>query len=189
MSNSGNSIQDTLSQLDNWAQRYEDAVESGVFGNPTPQQVTSPMFSDPESFFGPQNNIHTSTPSPADAQYWNAVNAMGDGYTGDPMTLISEQSKKELGDSAKSVASTPNPIRHGTVGMDQDSEVSMGDTWTVEELEDLAEMKIKLHELGDKLAAFESGKKVDTDINNLKKRIDELSDSLCNHTAITQQGD
>ena len=94
MSNSSNPIQDTLSQLDNWAQRYEDAVESGVFGDPTPQQVTSPQTSEPENFFGLQNNIHTNTPSSADAQYWSAVNAMGDGYSGDPMSLISENKKK-----------------------------------------------------------------------------------------------
>ena len=69
--------------------------------------------------------------------------------------------------------------------MDQDSEHSMGDTWTVEELEELAEMKLKLHDLGDKLAEFETGKKVDADFQSLKKRIDELSNSLAND----QQGD
>ena len=90
-----------------------------------------------------------------------------------------------LAKTVKSAAAAPNPIRLHSVGADQDlSPGSLGLTFTPEDVENLAEMKVKLHALQDELNSFEgrgkNAKKFEGQITSLKEKIDELS------TAMTQ---
>lgn len=183
MENADNPIQNTMDQLYNWADKYQDALENGVFDEPEKQHVPSPHNTDYESYFGMHNTNPSDGPRDVDASYWNMVHQTAD-YSGDPMELIAEEknvySKKEqevLAKSARGVAQAPNPVRMGGIGPDQDSSKSMGETWTVEDLEKLHDLKVQLHELGSKMATLENNSH-DSKYESLKKQIDELSDTL-----------
>lgn len=103
-------------------------------------------------------------------------------------------SKEKLGDMADTIANTANPIRHNTTGPDQElNDKSLGTTFTPEDLEALGELKLKLHDLEAKLSSFEgrgeNGKKFESQIIAVKKKIEELSDALNKGWSISQQGD
>lgn len=95
-----------------------------------------------------------------------------------------EDDEKTLKKSAKSMARAANPVSAASVGKDQEmSAGSLGSTFGEEDLEELAELKKKLHDLTSKYASFvgdEKGdKKLQTKIDALKLQIDELSDQMC----------
>jgi hypothetical protein len=72
----------------------------------------------------------------------------------------------------------PNPIRKSTEGKDQDlGALQVGSTFSNEDLEELEEMKKKLHDLGSKAAEMEN-KDYSTQISAMIKKIDDLSDKL-----------
>lgn len=179
MSNS-NPIQNSVDQLNNWAEKYQNAVDNGVFDTPEKKHMPSPYSSDYESFFGMQNTGQSDSIRDVDANYWNMVYKTAD-YSGDPMQLIAEaNTKKEkegIAKTAKKMADSPNPVRAGGIGPDQDSEQSMSDTWTVEELNKLHDLKIQLHDLSSKIASLD-GTSYDSKYESLKNKIDDLSNSL-----------
>lgn len=178
-----NPIQKTVDQLNNWADKYQSAVDSGVFGEKEDLHNPTPKTSGYDSFFGMQNTQPSSGVRDVDADYWNMVHQTVD-YGGDPMELLAENknthNKKEqeaLAKSAKGVAQSPHPVRTGSIGTDQDSEKAMGMTWTVEDLEKLHDLKAQLHDLGNKMATMENNDH-DSKYEELKKKIDDLSNTL-----------
>lgn len=103
-------------------------------------------------------------------------------------------SKKDISDMADSVVGSANPIRHSSTGADQDmSGKALGNTFTPEDIEILGQLKTKLHDLESKLNSFEgrgeNGKKFESQIADVKKKINELSDALNKGWSISQQGD
>jgi len=184
-------------QFEKWCGQWEDAMEKGVFEDAPKPPVPSSQTSD-SSFFGLVNTDPTPCPSDADAGYWNDVHVATErGYgTTDPLVLIDHMShekqellkeekrdKKSLGASVKAVADSPNPIRHSSVGNDRELEDGpLGVTYSPEDLDTLAEMKLKLHDLQDQLNSFEATGKNSTkfqgQIENIREKIEELSSDL-----------
>ncbi len=177
-------------QLEDWADMIEKAEKEGVFDDGPDEPSVGQQTSD-SSFFGLQNTNASEEPSEKDVMRWNQVYDLSQGNS----NVISEElSKKEKGDAATKIAQTPNPIRQSSVGKDQDLDPRpLGQTYTDEELNKLGELKIKLHDLEDKINAYEgnaeTGGKLDSQIEGLKKQIDDLSDSLGQGLEISYQGD
>lgn len=84
---------------------------------------------------------------------------------------------------SRAVGTAANPIYSNTVGKDQDINMPQLDaTWGAIDLEALSEMKLKLHDLENRLNAsdglVQSGRKYQTQIQNLRQQVDDLSDRL-----------
>lgn len=175
-------IHEQIDQFDQWVDMWAKANDDGIFEK-TPDIV--PNQTADVSFFGPTDTHSTPTLRDADVKYWSDIYDMSkynDGSGEDP-TMLTEQDDKKVTDSVKAMAQSPNPIRAGSVGMDQAMDnKSLGVTFTPQDIESLAEMKVKLHGLKDKLNTMESkgqsGGKLESQINGLQEKIDELSDSL-----------
>ena len=186
-------------ELEDWASKYETAVADGVFGDSEGDYKPTPKTSE-ESFFGVQNTHPTDQAVDSDAAYWKNICAR----TEDPNYRL--DSKGELlqerfghekfdlhdgieakqGDIAKAVkiaAGAANPIALHSMGPDQEiGHAQMSLTFTPEDVENLAQLKYKLHELTSELNSFEgrgkNAKKFETQISSLKKKIDELSTTM-----------
>lgn len=108
--------------------------------------------------------------------------------------LIQEEVKVNPKDMAKAMVNSPNPIKPHTMGMDQDmtDPVSMGATYDVADLEQLNDLKVKLHGLLDKLNTMhgfgEATSKLESKIAEVQKQIDEISNGLSKGVP-SQQGD
>ncbi len=92
-------------------------------------------------------------------------------------------SKQDLANAANKMASSPNPVYPNSLGKDQDLIVTPN--WSDgKDLIELHNMKISLHALENKLNtawANQNSKnvgKIQEQIRNLKRQIDDLSDSL-----------
>jgi len=176
-------------QFDKWTDMWEKAQESDAFKSapkpPEPSQQTSD-----NSFFGLQNTHPTDEIKDVDSTYWNQVHqaaAHGD-LAPDPLdnaeSVISEARKKQIpGDKVSNQTTGENPIRASSIGMDQEMEPrALGVTFTPEEIEELTDLKTKLHELQDKKNTAEgkgsSGKRFESQIQSLWDKIEDLSDTL-----------
>lgn len=195
-------------QLDYWAAKWEKAQEDGVFES-APKPPTPPSQTADVSFFGPAQTHPTDTLRDVDTKYWQSVYdaSRHSGFAPDPLEaaegLIQEtmkQSKDDLASKAGEIATvmsrSANPVRAGSIGNDQELEpAQLGVTFSPEEIEELAELKQKLYDFEVKLIERESkgqsGKQVETQIENLKKKIVDLSDTLSQAFpgAVTPQGD
>lgn len=138
----------------------------------------------------------------SDVKYWNKIKELSCKYGTtniDPSDLFKEEEtieeNSELGNSASAIATSPNPIRHSSVGMDQEmDDTSLGNTYTIEDLETIEELKKKLHDLEDQLNSLEglgkSAIRVESKIQSVVKKINDLSDNLSrNKKIISPQGD
>jgi hypothetical protein len=141
-------------------------------------------------------------PNPhSDQGYWNAVYEKMTSYDDAPdiaaPEMITEENQKdkitvptpikpnltdkEMGDVVKSKANAANPVNPASVGKDQDYKPNMADVYQLEQLHD---MKIKLYDLEcklnekDALAKSKEGVKIQVQIEDIKKKIDELSDAI-----------
>ena len=192
------SIEAQKDQFDQWCDKWEKAMSDGTFEN-APQQRTTPCQTADVSYFGPTDTHPTSDLRDADVQYWNDVYAASrhSGDAPDPIVLHeAKEAAKQAADAAKAMSQSPNPIRAGSVGMDQAMEPGpLGVTFTPDQIQELAEMKLKLHGLQDKIAALEGegkgDKKVESTISSLRSKIDELSNALGRAfpNAVLPQGD
>lgn len=153
--------------FDGWLEKWDDALQKGIFGDSNKIPSTSTNTSD-ESFFGLRQDNPTDSISDADSAYWRAIDAVADG--GVEMQRLDESEPVSL--------NLPNPIRRSTEGKDQDmGPRQLGATFTDEELNELAEMKKKLCDLECKAA--EMGEKdYAPQIKSMIKKIDELSNKL-----------
>jgi hypothetical protein len=185
--------------IENWAEKYEKAVADGVFNEPNQEVKPTPKTSE-ETFFGSQNCHPTDNIADNDADYWRnvysrtanpnyRVDSKGELINDHAITeasyLQQEQKKAdpELVKTVEKIVTAANPIQYHTAGKDQDlTPQSLGLTFSPEDVNDLSEMKIRLHDLQDQLNSFEgrgtNGKKFESQIASLKAKIDDLSDSL-----------
>ena len=196
-----------MTDLEDWATKYEKAVADGVFGEPEEDYKPTPKTSE-DSFFGAQHAHPTDDIIDDDAKYWAQINVRaGDpNYKLNQDGLIQEQKKlagikvgissrgvapkrlNEEGDAGlaktvKTVAAAPNPIRYHSAGSDQELQPGpLGLTFSPSDVNNLAEMKLKLHALQDELNSFEgrgkNAKKFEGQISSLREKIDELSDAM-----------
>ena len=197
-----------MTDLEDWAQKYEKAVADGVFGEPDEDYKPTPKTSQ-DSFFGASDRHPTEDIIGDDAKYWQQINARAE----DPNYQISkdggliQETRKAaaavqsmdsgaastssykgyehiIGKLVKSAGLPPNPVRLHSLGTDQEITPStQGLTFTPEDVDNLAEMKKKLHSLQDDLNSFEArgknSKKFEGQILSLKEKIDELSTAMC----------
>ena len=199
--------QDESDQLENWAQMWDKAQAKGIFEDaPKPPAISEKHAYD--SFFGPQDTNQKDAPDDFESKYWANVYNTSMGAPPDPepertipdddsgeVAMIHDSVKKhkhvikenvgakDVGHRAKVMAQSANPIRAGSVGMDQDmSPYSLGLTFSPQDIEGLADLTVKLHNLQDKLNSFEgkgqSGQRHESQIKSLLNQINELSDSL-----------
>ena len=184
-------------QFDKWCGQWEDAMKKGVFED-APKPLSPSSQTADGSFFGLVNTDPSPCPKDADIEYWNNVHvaAQHGVDTTDPLVLIDhmenaeaaliteeKRDKKSLGAATKAVADAPNPIRHTSVGNDREmADAPLGVTYSPEDLEELAEMKLKLHDLEDQLNSFEATGKNSSrfqgQIDNLREKIEGFSSDL-----------
>jgi hypothetical protein len=171
--------------IQHWVEKYEKAVKDGKLeGAPTPRQDVE----------RPTQNLE------GQSQIWQQYAGVGSTNSSDQAIMpddsgLLQEDNKDVGNAAQSILQSPNPVRTHTVGPDQDlSATSMGLTFSEKDIEDLAELKLQLHSLQDKLNAFEgrgeNSSKFENQINEVKTKIDELS-TILNQCwpNISQQGD
>ena len=184
-----------MKQINQWADDYEKAMDDGVFENAPKPPVPSSQTADP-SFFGLNQTNPTPEVSSPDAEYWSQLNDMvgnsNSNYETEEQVIINEEEsveesvKPEKFDSLKGhpmvkKALSPNPVLPWTIEKDQRKRVTPN--WTTgDELNELAELKKNLYDLECRLSGkqglLEDNEKVNNQLKDLKKRLDELSDSL-----------
>lgn len=165
------SIERSQQDFEDFVSKWDAALEKGIFASPSSPPSTSKDTAD-HSFFGLRQDNHTDSIDDMDAKYWSAINAVADGGV----------EMQRLDETVKSVDppanQNPNPVRRETEGKDQDIKPrQLGATFSDEEIKDLEEMKKKLHDLESKVASMD-GKNRSSEVAELLKRIDDLSDKL-----------
>lgn len=161
------SMDKSKQEFDGWVDKWDAALQKGIFGDSKKLPSTAPSTSD-HSFFGLRQDNPTDSISGSDAQYWNAINSVADG--GVDMQRLDEADAISI--------NLPNPIRKSTEGRDQDmAPKQLGATFSNEDLEEIADMKKKLCDLECKSAEM-GDKDYSTQIGAMIKKIDELSDKL-----------
>lgn len=154
--------------FDGWLEKWDSALEKGIFGDDPKPPSTCRNTSD-QSFFGLRQDNPTDSIDSGDSQYWRAISSVADG--GVDFQRLDEADAVSL--------DLPNPIRKSTEGKDQDLKPGpLGATFTEEDLLELEEMKKKLHELESKAAAMDGKDEQRSKIESMIKKIDELSDKL-----------
>ena len=157
--------------FDGWLEKWDAALEKGIF-EPSPTPPSTAQDTADHSFFGLRQDNHTDSIDKSDSDYWRAINAVADGG-------VESQRLDEADTGVAPLASRdPNPVRRGTEGKDQDMEPrQLGVTFTKEDIEQLEDMKKKLHEFESKVAAMD-GNDRSMQIKAMIKKIDDLSDRL-----------
>lgn len=157
--------------FDGWVQKWDKALEDGIFKD-EPRPANPSKNTSDSSFFGLRQDNPTDAIDDMDAKYWNAISSMADGG------VDFQRLDEDMG--AASLASpSPNFVRRETEGPDQDLKPrSVGLTFDENDIKQLEEMKIKLDELQNKAAAM-GDKNYDTQIGAMMAKIDELSNSMC----------
>lgn len=176
-----------LHDLNQWADQYQAAIEHGVFDDAPKPPSPTPQTAD-VSFFGPVDTDPTDAATEADSEYWQRLHETMSGLGGyaDPLELSENtgEVKSDAAAKAQAIAQSPNPVKPGSIGMDQDvhDPASTGQTYSQEDLEQLEELKVQLHDLESKLNAFDTeGKKttgLEKRLTRLKKRINDMSDDM-----------
>lgn len=155
--------------FDSWVDKWDKALADGVFKDAPKIPGTAPQTSQ-DSFFGLQQSNPTDSINSSDADYWRAINSVADG--GVEMQRIDES-------DAVSV-DLPNPVRKSTDGMDQELKPApLGLTFSEEDIKKLEEMKVKLHELENKIAAMDDKGNYESQVKAMLEKIGELSDKMC----------
>ena len=200
--------------FDDWVDMWEKAQSDGTFKDapkPPPARGGGNSFFGVHSS-SPDADL---PPSEADTEYWNQVyqrsNNAGDAPDIASPEMLQEQKKPvekkpeeprrkkkrpqplceskddtdaEIGRIAKAQGRSPNPVWHYTVGKDQEPHITPN--WSDgDKLNDLIDLKVKLHALEGKLnTMIGAGKpdrqvrQIESELRKLRTRLDELSDSL-----------
>ena len=181
-------------KFDKWVDMWDKAQKDGTIESPTTKPEAGV---EKEDFFGQSNTPAPKLLQEGDVEYWNKLSGCkyqvgvdpaceenlneDDRITPAPQPIEPDLGKKEIGDVASTVANAANPIQPASVGKDQNYKPNLAD---VNQLEQLHDMKVNLHELESKLnnkdalAKSDQGKKIQTQIENMKAQIDALSDSI-----------
>lgn len=165
------SLEKAQRDFEDWVGKWDAALEKGIFGDAPKPPSTAPNTAD-HSFFGLRQDNNTDSINSADSAYWNAINSVADGG-------VEFQRLDEADTGVAPLANpNPNPVRRETEGKDQELEPrQLGLTFSKEELEELDEMKKRLHDLGSKAAEM-GDKDYGSQLAAMIKKIDELSDKL-----------
>jgi hypothetical protein len=156
--------------FDNWVDKWDKALQSDIFKD-APKPPSTCKHTSSDSFFGLQQSNPTDSIDSSDSDYWRAINAVADG--GVDVQRI---------DEAVSVSTVsedpPNPVRRGTEGKDQNLDAgALASTFDEKDIDDLGDMKKKLHDLECKVAVMDD-KDYQSQIKSLISKIDELSDKM-----------
>lgn len=164
-----------LNYVDQWEKAQKEDIFKDMPKPPGTASQTSNL-----SFFGAIDSNPSESPNDNDLAYWSAIYQTSlDNLGSNSNNMLVEQDLQKLKHQEKS----PNPIRSETEGKDQDLQPKqLGLTFTEEDFNNLQEMKIKLHDLESKLAEMndEKSQTIQSQINSLKEKIDEISSSM-NH--------
>lgn len=182
-------------KLQNWADKYEKAQSDGVFeGAPSPP-VPTPQTAE-DNFWGMVNSNPTDAVSRPDAQYWK--NLWDATRPDGPSSIVIEEETEEVVEEEayekaidkeiptpgdENNAKSFNPTHRDSQGEDQALETEpLGVSFSAKDVNDLAEMKVKLHALQDKMNTNEglgkSGKSLESRIASAIKEIEDLSNSI-----------
>jgi hypothetical protein len=141
--------------FERWTGLWEKAAQSGKFSNettPTKMNNSGGFFGEPVAF-DPANG-----PSADDSAEWNKIYKMTNHWN-EPPTHFNESATKVVPDSEDN-----------------------GETFNEKDIEDLASLKAKLHEIQVKFCEFEgrgqNSKKFESQITSVKKQIDDLSNKM-----------
>jgi len=165
-------IDDMRTDLEKYADQWDKALKDGVFDD-----APKPAVPSHGDWFGHSSNVADTEIDYSDADYWSQL-AGGD----ELLQEETEPTPAELKKMVSRMANSNNPVHPNSLGNDQDVVVTQNWGTGGEEIEELAEMKIKLEQLESRLNAEEgmgkSGKSISEQIKGLKKQIDDLSNSL-----------
>jgi len=167
---------DHRDELENWQKKWEE--NQHLF--PKKKEEIPFAKNTTDSFYGGLSERKEKIdPKDIDSKYWDKVKELV--LEGDDGTSILVETAVQ--DVAKVMASSPNPVHPNTTGNDDSLEPrGTGATYTDEDLNELNEMKIKLHELQGKLLTAETKgddvAKFEKQLNDLKEKIDEFSTML-----------
>lgn len=179
-----NALSNMMDDIERYAAMMDNAFEKGVFKDEkkeTPAEVAQDDEQSNTDFFGQYIGDEYDIDRPlneVDSKYWALVAKMVDPLGKDIIT----ESKEEVKEISDALAKSHNPIYPNTVGKDQDVKITQN--WGVggKEHFQLEDLKVRLEKLESKLNAIESegqsGKSTQDKIDDLKKQIDELSNSL-----------
>ena len=190
--------------FEKWQSQWDAALKTDAFKDKKPANPSAATgFTD---FFGVTNSQSTEGNNIPDTEYWNNLYGLSKDYAPEENRLDAPHDDDHLeGDliqefevepktMAKAMASSPNPIKPSSIGMDQDvkNPVSVGGTYDVGDIQNLENLKVKLHNLLHKLSSIEgladTNSKLESQIQSLQKQIDEISDGL-SHGVPSHQGD
>lgn len=158
--------------FDGWVDKWDKALKGDIFKDSPKLPSTAPQTSD-NSFFGLQQTNPTDSISSSDADYWKAISSVADG--GVDMQRIDES---DMGNSPLA-SDDPNPVRRETEGKDQELDSRpLGLTFDEEDIKSLEDMKLKLHELENKIASMDD-KDYGAQVKAMIEKIDELSNKMC----------
>lgn len=193
-----------MKQLNNWADMYEKAQDSGVFEAAPKPHLPSPQTSQ-DSFFGLQQTNPTSDVNGVDSEYWSDVyhrirdnrgNMAPDVTQPDDDVLdgdLMQETLKLAGEDVQEAhtpeklekakdhpavkhASAQNPTNPWTTGKDQRRKVTPN--WTEgEELEELDKLKRSLYDLEVKLSGPD-GLREDKDNSEVISKLDKLKKDI-----------
>lgn len=178
-------MDDIRTDLEKYQDQWEKALKDGVFADAPKEQRPGQGTMKP-NWFG-HSSVEDSEIEQEEAEDWeNLYNMTDPDYKGEGEELIQEESEAptdKLKKAAIRTANSHNPVHPDSLGHDQDVVVTQNWGFGGKEIEELAEMKIKLEQLESKLNAEEGlgGKKaksISEQIKSLRKQIDGLSDSL-----------
>jgi hypothetical protein len=203
----------SYNDLQGWADQYQKAVEEGIFDKPdlgpsvSKQNQKTDFFNmniDIDHTDNNQDNDQDTETNALneDAKCWSELFKLtnrwkrpSEGTIKQPSTkVIKENLSIDTKSYTKDMASSANPIRPSSLGKDNGdgNPAAFGTTYGVNELEKLEDLKVKLHNLIDKLNGFDvsgqNGNKLENQIQSMKKQIDEISDGL-SKSFPSQQGD
>lgn len=177
---------DKENQFNNWVDQWDKALADGVFKD-IPKEELRVDTDEPStsSFFGNLNINTNSTPSEEDVTYWKDLS----NYSEDTILNEAKKAKKteeteqpKIADLVKKSANNANPIVMDTVGKDAKGKPAKKGFASNKAIEELAELKKKLHSLENEILTKEA---LGKDFKNLEKEmkkiyslIDNVSDEL-----------
>jgi len=103
--------------------------------------------------------------------------ALNDGFVGPntPQTINEEEKVVEEG-KAQRLSNPVSPTSSGPDGALDDKALSA--TYSIDDIKNLEELKLQLHNLADKMAELKDDSKLESKMSKLQKKIDDLSNEL-----------
>lgn len=166
-----------MSKINDWVKNWDKACEEQVFG-----KLTSRLERTNESLIEENEKPNPKNPC---SKYWKMLYEMSRSPkdTPDIMQHPLVLGEMDRSDAAKIAANTSNPVFPDTLGSDRD--VVVAKNWTSgDELDELIELKKKIHELESKITTLDvegkSSESVQKQIDKLKKKINDISNEITN---------